>query len=142
SSRHSLSDHSSHDLSSTSAGSSRKRRRSPITFVPTLPPISGALSHIRADLIASPKRVRDSGYLTDVEVVPRETSLRDDAIARVAAVDKDEIETGVRGPVEVRVERITHHVMLEDIPEPTQEGAVEVTYETLGDLVQRFHDHT
>ncbi|GKB23829.1 putative reverse transcriptase domain-containing protein [Tanacetum coccineum] len=30
----------------------------------------------------------------------------------------------------------------DDIPEPAQEGAVEVTYETLGDLVQRFHDHT
>ncbi|GKD00918.1 hypothetical protein Tco_1171192 [Tanacetum coccineum] len=29
-----------------------------------------------------------------------------------------------------------------DIPEPAQEGSVEVTYETLGDLVQRFHDHT
>ncbi|GJY98311.1 putative reverse transcriptase domain-containing protein [Tanacetum coccineum] len=43
--------------------------------------------------------------------------------------------TGVRGPVEVRVERVTHPVMPKDIPEPTQEGAVEVTYETLGDLV-------
>ncbi|GJS22684.1 putative reverse transcriptase domain-containing protein [Tanacetum coccineum] len=32
--------------------------------------------------------------------------------------------------------------MPEDTPEPAQEGAVEVTYETLGDLVQRFHDHT
>ncbi|GKE82373.1 hypothetical protein Tco_1552373 [Tanacetum coccineum] len=25
---------------------------------------------------------------------------------------------------------------------PVKEGVVEVTYETLGDLVQRFHDHT
>ncbi|GJZ63466.1 hypothetical protein Tco_0619887, partial [Tanacetum coccineum] len=56
--------------------------------------------------------------------------------------DRDETETGVRGPVEVRVERVTHPVMPEDIPEPAQEGAVKVTYETLGDLVQRFHDHT
>ncbi|GKC46742.1 hypothetical protein Tco_1064464, partial [Tanacetum coccineum] len=32
--------------------------------------------------------------------------------------------------------------MPEDIPNPAQEEAVEVTYETLGDLVQRFHDHT
>ncbi|GKF83963.1 hypothetical protein Tco_0248861, partial [Tanacetum coccineum] len=32
--------------------------------------------------------------------------------------------------------------MPEDTPEPAQEGAVEVTYETLGDLVRRFHDHT
>ncbi|GJT31781.1 hypothetical protein Tco_0922200, partial [Tanacetum coccineum] len=37
---------------------------------------------------------------------------------------------------------ITHHVMPEDITQPAQEGAVEVMYETLGDLVQRFHDHT
>ncbi|GJQ93585.1 hypothetical protein Tco_0004724 [Tanacetum coccineum] len=32
--------------------------------------------------------------------------------------------------------------MPDNILEPAQEGAVEVTYETLGDLVQRFHDHT
>nr|GEZ39601.1 hypothetical protein [Tanacetum cinerariifolium] len=41
-----------------------------------------------------------------------------------------------------RVERVTHPVMPQDIPEPAQEGATEVTYETLRDLVQRFHDHT
>ncbi|GJR63180.1 putative reverse transcriptase domain-containing protein [Tanacetum coccineum] len=155
SSRHSLSDHSSFDL-------------------PTLSPV-------RADLIPSPKRVRDSGYLADVEVDPRETSSRDDAIVRISdephleqdidpeiqteidecfayadalrdrgldarvvveAVDRDETETGVRGPVEVRVERVTHPAMPEGIPEPAQEGAVQATYETLGDLVQRFHDHT
>nr|GFA22384.1 hypothetical protein [Tanacetum cinerariifolium] len=58
--------------------------------------------------------LRGSGYLVDVEVGPRET----------------------------RVERVTHPVMPEDIPEPAQEGAVEVTYETLGYLVQSFHDHT
>ncbi|GJT14905.1 hypothetical protein Tco_0873611 [Tanacetum coccineum] len=45
-----------------------------------------------------------------------------DARVVVEAIDREEIETGMRGPVE--------------------EGAVEVTYETLGDLVQRFHDHT
>nr|GEU54970.1 hypothetical protein [Tanacetum cinerariifolium] len=89
SSRHSSSDHSSPDLQSTSAGPSRKRRRSPMTFVPTLPLVSGALSPVRADLIPLPKRFRDIGYLADVE-----------------------------------------------------EGAAEVTYETLGDLIQRFHDHT
>ncbi|GJR12538.1 hypothetical protein Tco_0795190 [Tanacetum coccineum] len=181
SSRHSLSDHSSPDLPGTSAGLSRKRRRSPMTSVPALSPVSGALSPVRADLIPSPKRVKDSGYLAEVEVDHRETSLRDDAIVRVSdephleqdsdpevqaeidecfayadalrdrgidarvvveAIDRDETETGVRGPVEVRVERVTHPVMPEDIPEPAQEGAVEVTYETLGDLVQRFHDHT
>nr|GFC77169.1 hypothetical protein [Tanacetum cinerariifolium] len=37
SSRHSSSDHSSPDLPSTSAGPSRKRRKSPMTSVPALP---------------------------------------------------------------------------------------------------------
>ncbi|GJR39751.1 hypothetical protein Tco_1215435 [Tanacetum coccineum] len=82
SSRHSLSDHFYPDLPSTSAGPSHKRRRSPMTSVPALSHVSGALSPVRADLIPSPKRVRDSGYLADVEVGPREASLRDDVIVR------------------------------------------------------------
>ncbi|GJV70477.1 hypothetical protein Tco_1490472 [Tanacetum coccineum] len=179
SSRHPLAVHSLPDLPSTSARPSRKRRRSPMTSALSL--VSGALSPVRTDLIPSPKRVKDSGYLADVEVDTREISLRGDAIARVSdephleqdsdpeiqaeidecfayadalrdreidarvvveAINRDETETGVTGPVEVRVERVTHPVMPEDIPEPAQEGAVEATYETLGDLVQRFHDHT
>nr|GEU38111.1 putative reverse transcriptase domain-containing protein [Tanacetum cinerariifolium] len=69
SSRHSLLDHSSLDLPSTFARPSRKRHRSPMTSVLSLPLISRALSHVRADLIPSLKRVRDIGYLADVEVV-------------------------------------------------------------------------
>ncbi|GKE12396.1 hypothetical protein Tco_1415947, partial [Tanacetum coccineum] len=71
-------------------------------------------------------------------------ALRDrgiDARVIVETIDRDETETGMRGPVEVRVERVTHHVMPEDIPETAQEGAVEVTYETLGEEVQRFQGH-
>ncbi|GKA14687.1 hypothetical protein Tco_0694333, partial [Tanacetum coccineum] len=115
-----LSDSSSLDLPSTTAGPSRKRRRSPMTSVPALPPVFGDQSSFHADLIPSPKRVRDSGYLADVEVDSRETSLRDDAEidecfayadalrdrgidARVIveAVDQVESEKGARGPVEV-----------------------------------------
>nr|GEX54580.1 putative reverse transcriptase domain-containing protein [Tanacetum cinerariifolium] len=180
SSRHSLSDHSSLDLPSTSAGPSRKRRRSPMTSVPALSPVFRALSPIRADLIPSPKRVRDSGYLAEVD--PRETSLRDDVIvmgsdephleqdidleiqakideciayadalrdrlidARVVVevVNREESETGTRVLIEVRAERVTHPAMPKDTTEPAQEErAVECTYETLGSLVQRFHDHT
>ncbi|GKD07599.1 hypothetical protein Tco_1187284, partial [Tanacetum coccineum] len=81
SSRHPLSDHFSPDLPSTSTGPSRKRRRSPMIFVPALSPVSRALSPVHADLIPSPKRVKDSGYL---EVDPREISLRDDAIVGVS----------------------------------------------------------
>ncbi|GKE67592.1 hypothetical protein Tco_1521753, partial [Tanacetum coccineum] len=164
SSRHSLSDHSSPDLPSTFAGPSSKRHRSPITYVPALPLVSGALSPVCADFIPSPKRVRDFGYSADVEVDPRETSLRDDVFIRgnkepyleqdidleiqaeideyfayadalknrgidarvvVEAVDREESETGTRGPVEVRVERVMPPVIREDIPKPAQEGAVE-----------------
>nr|GFC98620.1 hypothetical protein [Tanacetum cinerariifolium] len=57
------------------------------------------LSHVRADLTPSPKRVRDIGYLADVEDDPRET----------------------------RVERVVHPAMPEDIPEPAQEGTEEGT---------------
>ncbi|GJS35865.1 hypothetical protein Tco_0534247 [Tanacetum coccineum] len=76
--------HSSLDLPGTFEGLSRKRRRSPMTSVPALSPVSGALSTARADLIPSPKRVKDSGYLAEVEVDHRETSLRDDDIVRVS----------------------------------------------------------
>ncbi|GJR92548.1 hypothetical protein Tco_0264722 [Tanacetum coccineum] len=121
--------------------------------------------HSDASSDSSSRHSLDSGYSADVEVDPRETSLRDDTIVRgneephleqdidpeiqaeidecfayadalrdrgidarvvVEAVDREESETGARGPVEVRVERVTHPVMPEDIPEPAQEGAVEV----------------
>nr|GFD14313.1 hypothetical protein [Tanacetum cinerariifolium] len=66
-----------------------------------------------------------------------------DARIVVEDVDRDEVETGARGPVEVRVDIVTYPVTANDIPEPAlEEETVEVTYETLGDLVQRFHDHT
>ncbi|GJY84690.1 hypothetical protein Tco_0498716 [Tanacetum coccineum] len=84
SSRHSLPDHSSPDLPSTSAGPSRKRRRSPMTFVPVLPLVSGALSLVHANLIPSPQRIRSPETATDLEgcskdsfepYVPREVGL-------------------------------------------------------------------
>ncbi|GJY61766.1 putative reverse transcriptase domain-containing protein, partial [Tanacetum coccineum] len=72
-------------------------------------------------------------------------ALRDrgiDAKVVVEAIDREEIETSMRGPVKVRVDRVTHPVVAEDIPETAQEGAVKVTYETLGDLVQRTMPNT
>ncbi|GJY45777.1 hypothetical protein Tco_0434840 [Tanacetum coccineum] len=190
SSRHSLSDHPSPDSPSTSVRPSRKRRRSPMTHVPALLLVSGSLSPVCADLIPSPKRFRDFGYLADVEVDPREsfepsrsrgTDLEVDNdvergeephsepeidpvkavietcfdfadIIRASGVDvrvevvtvaQDDVETSVRDPIMVSDDGDTPPVVLEVIPEPAQEErAVEGTYETLGDLVQRFHDHT
>ncbi|GKB68978.1 hypothetical protein Tco_0930390 [Tanacetum coccineum] len=104
------------------------------------------------DLEEDVEVVRSDGIDIDPEIqaeideyIAYADALRDrgiDARVVVEAVDREEIKTDVKGPVEVRVDRVTHLVVADDIPEPAQEGAVEVTYETLGDLVKRFHDHT
>ncbi|GKF57569.1 hypothetical protein Tco_0171106, partial [Tanacetum coccineum] len=105
SSRHSLSDHSSPDLPSTSARPSHERRRFPMTSVPALPLVSGALSPVCVNLVPSPKRVRDSGYLADVEVDPSEVRLgvdvEDESFeqSRSRGTDlevDDDVETSVR----------------------------------------------
>ncbi|GJX36784.1 hypothetical protein Tco_0248341 [Tanacetum coccineum] len=194
--RHSLPGHSSLDLPSTSARLSRKRRRPPMTSVPSLPPVVGALSPVHVDLIPSPKRIRSLESATDLEgcsedsfepYVPREVGLRvdvedesseqsrsrgtdievDDDVKRSDGMDINPVEVVIKAcfdfadiirtsGVNVRVEAVTvaqddvetgmgDPIVVsddEDTPHVVPEGAVEVTYETLGDLVQRFHDHT
>ncbi|GKA26700.1 hypothetical protein Tco_0712809 [Tanacetum coccineum] len=112
------------------------------------------------DESSEPSRSRGGDLVMDVDVVRSDEieihpeiqaeidkcfaymdALRDrgiDARVVVEAVDREESETDTRGLVEVRVERVTHLVMPEDTSKPAQEGAVKVTYETLGDLVQRI----
>nr|GEV33313.1 reverse transcriptase domain-containing protein [Tanacetum cinerariifolium] len=69
----------------------------------------------------------------------------------VETVAEEEVESSVRGTTEVAVnlkaepviDNDVRKTVREDVPgHVTTDGAVEVTYETLGDLVQRFHDHT
>ncbi|GKD10397.1 hypothetical protein Tco_1190082 [Tanacetum coccineum] len=129
SSRYSLPDHSSPDLPSTSARLSRKRRRD-----------SNYLADVEVDsrVTSEPSRSRGTDVGVDDDIERVDESHSEHEIDPMQAT----IEACETGPVEVRVERVTHPAMPEDIPEPAQEGAVEVTYETLGDLVQRFHDHT
>nr|GEY86139.1 hypothetical protein [Tanacetum cinerariifolium] len=141
----------SHDSSSTSP--SRKMSRSPAASVPLSSSIPGALSYVQGCLKDSfePSRSRETDLEMDVDVaeidecIAYADALKDrgiDARVVVEAVDRDEVDTIVRVPVKVRVDRVTHAVIVDDIPEHAQEeGAVEVTYETLGDLVHRFHDH-
>ncbi|GKE74957.1 hypothetical protein Tco_1536998 [Tanacetum coccineum] len=106
----------------------------------------GADLEMDVDVIRSVRIEIDPEIQTEIdECFAYADALRDrgiDARVVVEAADREESETGMRGLVKVRVERVTHPVMPEDTPEPAQEGAIEVTYETLGDLVQRFHDHT
>ncbi|GJU42664.1 putative reverse transcriptase domain-containing protein [Tanacetum coccineum] len=141
--------HSSSDHSSPALPSGMRSSYQLCKSVPSIPYSSAAIterpSHSSS---ARPpfKRSRSSDSVMDLEVssdessessVPRETSLRVD-VGRMI----QEVETSVKGMVEVIDDRVMHHVVSDDIPEPAQkEGAIEVTYETLGDLVQRFHDH-
>ncbi|GKD87280.1 putative reverse transcriptase domain-containing protein [Tanacetum coccineum] len=149
SSRHSLSDHSSPDLPSTSARPSCKRCRSLVASVPALPLVSRALSLVHANLIPSPRRVRDSGYLADVEVDPSERSEEPHLepkidpvkaaieacfdfadIIRASGVDVrvkavtvawDDVEMSARDPIMVSDDGDTPPVVPEVIPEPDQE---------------------
>nr|GEW55316.1 reverse transcriptase domain-containing protein [Tanacetum cinerariifolium] len=129
--------------------------------VPRSSPILGALSLARANLLPPPKRIRSSDFVTNLEdhldesfessaeideCIAYVDALRArgiDARVVVEAVDREESEAGTRGSVEVRVERVTNPAIPGDITKPAQEArAVEVTYETFKDLVQRFHVHT
>ncbi|GKE88282.1 hypothetical protein Tco_1565757, partial [Tanacetum coccineum] len=62
----------SHD--SSSASPSCKRSRSPTTSVPVSSSVPGALSPPRADLLPSPKRIRSSNDVTDLEDCLTESS--------------------------------------------------------------------
>nr|GEY30186.1 reverse transcriptase domain-containing protein [Tanacetum cinerariifolium] len=62
---------------------------SPMISVPALSPASKALSPVRANLIPSPKRVRDFDYLADVEVDSRESSKPSRSRGTDVGVDDD-----------------------------------------------------
>ncbi|GKC44348.1 putative reverse transcriptase domain-containing protein, partial [Tanacetum coccineum] len=140
-----ISNRPSYDYSSVSP--SCKRSRSPIASVPLSSHILGALSYAHADLLPSPKRIRSPESATDLEV----SSAEGFKPSRYKGTD---LEMDVDG---VRSDRINIDLEIqEDINEciayadalrdrgidARVEGAVEVTYKTLGVLVQRFHDHT
>nr|GEV17440.1 hypothetical protein [Tanacetum cinerariifolium] len=75
------------------------------------------------------------------ECITYADALRDrgiDARVVVEAIDREEIKTGMRGPVEVRVDRVTHPVVVDDILEPAQEGAVEAIEGIQRDQGQRI----
>nr|GFB60058.1 hypothetical protein [Tanacetum cinerariifolium] len=61
-----------------------------------------ALSPVYVDLIPSPKRVRDSGYLADLEVDPKETSFWDDVIVRGS--DEPHIEQDIDPEIQAEID--------------------------------------
>ncbi|GKD83246.1 putative reverse transcriptase domain-containing protein, partial [Tanacetum coccineum] len=157
----------SHDSSFTS--SSRKRSRSPVASIPLSSSIPRALFVARVDLLPSPKRIRSPESATDLKgcledsfepYVPREAGLGVDfedessepSRSRGTDLEMDvdvERSDGIEINPEVQAEIdecIAYADALSDrgidARVPVQEGAVEVTYKTLGYLVKRFHDHT
>ncbi|GJY28427.1 putative reverse transcriptase domain-containing protein [Tanacetum coccineum] len=68
----------------------------------------------------------------------------------VQSAVEEEVDSSARGTVEIKVDLRVRSVVDKDVRESvrddvpdhvTADGAIEVTYETLGDLIQRFHDH-
>ncbi|GKD75041.1 hypothetical protein Tco_1333323, partial [Tanacetum coccineum] len=140
-----ISDRPSHDSSSVSP--SCKRSRSPATSVLLSSHISRALSYVCADLLPSPKRIRSPESATDLEVCLaggselsryRGIELKmDDDVVRSDGIDIDpeiqeEIDECIAYADALRDRGIDARVVVEE------ERAVEVTYETLRDLVQRI----
>ncbi|GJR63563.1 hypothetical protein Tco_1505725 [Tanacetum coccineum] len=154
------------DSCSPSAGPSRKRCRSPTTLVPSSTPISRSIAPTPADLLPPRKRFRDShspkgSGEEHMEVDTADTDLgtsvgvgahTEDGIGMGVEVvasdireDEEEIEAEASsgGTVEIEVDPRVGPIVVEDVPEHvTADGAVEITYDPLGDLIQRFHDHT
>nr|GEX88066.1 reverse transcriptase domain-containing protein [Tanacetum cinerariifolium] len=153
------------DSSLHSARPSRKRYRSPITIVQSSTPVLRSIAPTHADLLPPRKRFRDSYSPEDIIEEHMEIGTADaETVAdlsigdRVGAHIKDgigmgieviasdiredeedfEAETSAGGMVEIKVDPRVELIIDEDVPDhDVDEGAVEITYETLGDLVQR-----
>ncbi|GJT47196.1 hypothetical protein Tco_0955911 [Tanacetum coccineum] len=155
-----------------SAGLSRKRCRSPTSSIPVASLVREALSPVRADLLPPRKRIRDSDFVTNLEVsseegyvpyVPRDIKLgfdvedsyepytkpdidpdvqadidaciafADDIAARgtdvrveIGTTAEEKAESSARGTIEIWVDRVTHHVVSDDMAEPVGEDSSEL----------------
>nr|GFA29378.1 hypothetical protein [Tanacetum cinerariifolium] len=152
SSKHSSSDHSSPDLPSTSAGPSRKRRRSLMTYVPALPLVSGALSPrlvlerlelrglpiLRCQDIPEPAQKGAAEVIEDAQrelghrivgVEPTVTALTE----RVAELESDNRRLrGTAGVKSQRVDRLQRGMKI-----PNTRSKASMTHEEVEELVAR-----
>ncbi|GJZ15604.1 putative reverse transcriptase domain-containing protein [Tanacetum coccineum] len=143
---------------------------SPTTSAPSSTPVSRSIAPTHADLLPPRKRFRDLYSPEDSGEEHMGIGTADaEAVAdlgigdKVRAHIKDGIGMGVEiatsdirddeeefqaeasagSTVQVEVDPRVRLVVDEDVLDHvTANGAIEVTYETLGGLVQRFHDHT
>ncbi|GKE32833.1 hypothetical protein Tco_1452155, partial [Tanacetum coccineum] len=159
SSSYAISDSLDDSSTASSVRPSRKRCRSLTSSIHAVSLIRGALSPVCTDLSPPLKRIWDSNSGTDLEVileddyepyVPREVTRGMDDRDVVETAAEEDVESKERDTVEVEVDPRVGPVVDYDVCEFVREDVsdyvivnrdVEVTYETLGDLVQRFHDH-
>ncbi|GKA43480.1 putative reverse transcriptase domain-containing protein, partial [Tanacetum coccineum] len=111
-----------HSLPTPSSGASDLEGCLEDSFEPYVPRETG-LGVDFVDESSEPSRFRGTDLEMDVDVM------------RSNGIDIDpkiqEIEKGMRDPVEVRVDRVTHLVVADDIPEPARKEVVEVTFESV-----------
>ncbi|GJU92818.1 hypothetical protein Tco_1317574 [Tanacetum coccineum] len=130
---------------------SRKRSRSPTASIPLSLHIPGALSFAHADLFPSPKRIRSPESAMDLEVSSakgfepsryRGTDLDNDERSDGIDIDPEiqaEIDKCIAYANALRVRGIDARVVVKAVD---REEIEIVSYDTLGDLVQKFHNHT
>ncbi|GKF00410.1 hypothetical protein Tco_0023760 [Tanacetum coccineum] len=157
------------DSSLPSAEPSRKRCRSPTTLVSSSTPILRLIAPIPVDLLPPRKRFKDSHSPEDsgeehIEVGTADAEAVADlgtsvgvgahiedgigmgveVVASDIREDEEEIEAeaSAGGTEDFEVDPRVRPIIVEDVPKHvTADGAVEITYEPLGDLIRRFHDH-
>ncbi|GJZ32692.1 hypothetical protein Tco_0578128 [Tanacetum coccineum] len=133
------------DSSLPSAEPSRKRCRPPTTLVSSPTPILRSIAPTPANLLPPRKRLRDSHSPEDNKEEPNGGLLhaRCRELLQILGEDKRSLrKSHAGGMVEIEVDPRVRPIVVEDVLEHvTANGAVEITYEPLGDLIQRFHDH-
>ncbi|GJR86060.1 putative reverse transcriptase domain-containing protein, partial [Tanacetum coccineum] len=165
SSGHPISDSLCDSSTTTSAGPSRKRHRSPTTSVPAASLVPGALSLVHADLLPPRKRIREIGLGVDLEDsyepytepdidpdvkenIDACIAFADDIAARgtdvrveIGTMAEEEAESSARGMIEIEVDRVTHLVVSDDTTEPVREDFPElVSADRSLDVMQRGLD--
>ncbi|GKF15550.1 hypothetical protein Tco_0057012, partial [Tanacetum coccineum] len=129
------------------AGLSRKRCRSPTTSVPAASPLPGALSPVRADLLSPRKRIRDSDFVTDLEVsseegyvpyTPREIGLGVNVEDSYEPYTKPDIDPDVQADIDACIAfandikargtdvRVTIGTVAEEEAESSARGTIEI----------------
>nr|GEZ27683.1 reverse transcriptase domain-containing protein [Tanacetum cinerariifolium] len=147
----------------TSAEPSLKRYRSPTTSIPLASPVHKPLSLVHADLLLPRKRIRDSNSVTDFKVSSEEANIdaciafADDITSRgtdvrveMGTAAEEEAESSARGMIEIGVDRVTHHIILDDIVEPVRkdfyelvstDGSLKVMQRGLDVVMQELYNH-